>query len=169
MAQECGAVIGSIDLLKGRHLDSSTINHLDDARNQLECVSLFLAKLEEVRPENTISTQLEALFQQAHDGFSEICTYMDQRYTSRMTKMLKIIKLENIAERLTAASKPSTSTRGMISEVLKILKPENIAKRIKASKPSTSSSRITTMEMVRFVNFLLDYVKDCAPVKLRYL
>ncbi|KAH0675426.1 hypothetical protein KY285_023227 [Solanum tuberosum] len=169
MAQECLSVIGAIHLLKGRHLDSSIIDELENARYRLKCVSRFLVKLEEVRPENTISTQLGALFQQAHDGFSEICTHMDQHYTIKMTKALKKIKLENIAERLKAASKPSTSTRGMISEVLKILKPENIAERIKASKPSTSSSQITTMEMVRFVDVLLDYVKDCAPVKLRYL
>ncbi|KAH0754211.1 hypothetical protein KY290_024481 [Solanum tuberosum] len=169
MAQECLSVIGAIHLLKGRHLDSSIIDELENARYRLKCVSRFLMKLEEVLPENTISTQLGALFQQAHDGFSEICTHMDQHYTIKMTKALKKIKLENIAERLKAASKPSTSTRGMISEVLKILKPENIAERIKASKPSTSSSQITTMEMVRFVDVLLDYVKDCAPVKLRYL
>ncbi|KAH0669795.1 hypothetical protein KY285_023940 [Solanum tuberosum] len=67
-----------------------------------------------------------------------------------MTKVLKIIKLENIVERLTAASNPS----GMILEVLKILKPENIAERIKASKPSTSSSRITTMEMVSHLHIV---------------
>ncbi|KAG5604650.1 hypothetical protein H5410_026142 [Solanum commersonii] len=169
MAQECLAVIGAIQLLKGGHLDSSIIDELEYARYRLKCVSRFLVKLEEVHPENTISTQLGTLFQQAHDGFSEICTHMDQHYTIKMTKALKKIKLENIAERLKAASKPSTSTRGMISEVLKILKPENIAERIKASKPSASSSRITTMEMVRFVNFLLDYVKNLAPMKLRYL
>ncbi|MCE5166509.1 hypothetical protein HAX54_021018, partial [Datura stramonium] len=118
MAQECRAVIGSIDLVKGRQLDSSMINHLDDARDQLECVALFLAKLEEVRPDNTISTQLGALFRQAHDGFSEIYTHMDQPCTVRMmiSKVRKIIKLENIAERLKAASKPSRSTSGMISE-----------------------------------------------------
>ncbi|KAH0674446.1 hypothetical protein KY284_025533 [Solanum tuberosum] len=142
MAQECGAVIGAIDLVKGRHLDSSTIDELDYARNQLECICLFLAKLEEIRPENTISTQLGALFQQAHDDFSKICNHMNKSYT--ITKVHKMIKPENIAERLTAASNLS----GMILEVLKILKPDNIAERIKASKPSTSSSRITTMEMV---------------------
>ncbi|WMV28842.1 hypothetical protein MTR67_022227 [Solanum verrucosum] len=142
MAQECLAVRGAIHRLKGRHLDSSIIDELENARYRLKCVSRFLVKLEEVHPENTISTQLGTLFQQAHDGFSEICTHMDQHYTIKI---------------------------GMISEVLKILKPENIAERMKASKPSASSSRITTMEMVRFVDFLLDYVKDCAPVKLRYL
>ncbi|KAH0675417.1 hypothetical protein KY285_023218 [Solanum tuberosum] len=118
MAQECGAVIGAIDLLKGTHLDSSIINQLDNARTRLVCVSVFMAKLEEVFPENTISTQLGALFQQAHDGFSEICTYMDQRYTINMTKELNIIKLNNIAERLEAASKPSISTRDMNPRIL---------------------------------------------------
>ncbi|KAH0672216.1 hypothetical protein KY285_023205 [Solanum tuberosum] len=156
MAQECGAVIGAIDFLKGRHLDSSIINQLDNARTRLVCLSLFLAKLEEVRPENTISTQLGALFQQAHDGFSEICNSMNKSYTIKITKALKIIKLEKIAERLEPASKPS------ISEVLKILDPWRISRRIRKSKPSTSSRQITTMEMVRFVNFLLDYVKDYA-------
>ncbi|KAH0754201.1 hypothetical protein KY290_024471 [Solanum tuberosum] len=80
-----------------------------------------------------------------------------------MTKALKIIKLNNIAERLEAASKPSTSTTEMISEVLKILEPWCISSRIIESKPSTSSSQITTMEMVRFVNTLLDYVQDHGP------
>ncbi|KAH0675398.1 hypothetical protein KY285_023199 [Solanum tuberosum] len=162
MAQECGAVIGAIDLVKGRHLDSSTIDELDYARNQLECICLFLAKLEEIRPENTISTQLGALFQLALDDFSKICNHMNKSYT--ITKVHKMIKPENIAERLTAASNLS----GMILEVLKILKPDNIAEIIKASKPSTSSSRITTMEMVRFVNFLLDYVRDCTPVSFLF-
>ncbi|KAH0671170.1 hypothetical protein KY289_025663 [Solanum tuberosum] len=169
MAQECCAVIGAIDLLKGRHLDSSIINQLEKTRTQLKCVFGFLAKLEKVFPENTISTQLGALFQQAHDGFSEICTHMDQRYTIKMTKALKIIKLNKIAERLEAASKPSISTRKMLSEVLKILEPKNISERIKASKPSTSSSQITTMEMVRFVDILLDYVKGYVFEKLQYL
>ncbi|KAK6789090.1 hypothetical protein RDI58_012889 [Solanum bulbocastanum] len=169
MAQECRAVIGAIDLLKGRHLDSSTIYQLDNARDQLECVSVVLENLEEVFPENTISTQLGALFQQVHHGFFEICTHMDQRYTIKMTKALKIIKLNNIAERLEAASKPSISNRVMISGVLKILTPENIAKRIKASKSSTSSSQIITMEMVRFVIFLLDYSKHFYPQKVRPL
>ncbi|KAH0672226.1 hypothetical protein KY284_023313 [Solanum tuberosum] len=162
MAQECRAVIGAIDLLKGRHLDSSTIDQLEETRTRLEFVSVFLAKLE-VFPENTISTQLGALFQQAHDGFSGICIHMDQRYTIKMTKALKIIKLKKIAERLEAASKPSISTRKMISEVLKILEPWCISTRIIKSKPSTSSSQITTMEMVRFVNILLDYVQDDDP------
>ncbi|WMV28827.1 hypothetical protein MTR67_022212 [Solanum verrucosum] len=169
MSQECDAVIRAIYLLQGRHLHSSTTYQLKRTREQLERAYSFLAKLEEDFPENTISTQLGALFQQAHDGFSEICTHMDQRYTIKMTKALKIIKLNNIAERLEAASKPSISTREMISEVLKILEPKNIGERINASKPSTSSSQITTMEMVRFVAFLLDYVKDYGHVKLRYL
>ncbi|TMW88929.1 hypothetical protein EJD97_017884, partial [Solanum chilense] len=146
MAQQCGAVIGAIDFLKRRHLDRFIIDQLDDARTRLVCVSLFLVKLEEVFPENTISIQLGALFQQAHDGFSEICTYTDQHYPIIMTKALKIFTLNNIAARLEAASKPIISGREMISEVLKILKPEKIAERIEASK---SSSQITTMEMVR--------------------
>ncbi|KAH0669051.1 hypothetical protein KY289_023544 [Solanum tuberosum] len=138
MAQECRAVIGAIDFLKGRHLDSSIINQLEKTRTQLKCVLGFLVRLEKVFPENTISTQLGALFQQAHDGFSEILK-------------LKIIKLNNIAE------------------VLKILKPKNIDERIKASKPSTSSSQITTIEMVRFVDILLDHVKNYVFVRLHYL
>ncbi|KAH0675412.1 hypothetical protein KY285_023213 [Solanum tuberosum] len=170
MAQECRAVIDVINLLKGRDLDSSTINQLDDTRYRLGCASYFLTKLEEVQPENTISTQLGALFQQAHEGFSGICNPMDQRNTSRMTKVLKIlIKLDKIAERSTTASKSSKSTKEMILDVLEILDPDNIAEQIKASKPSTSSSQIITMEMVRFVDFLLDYVKNLAPMKLRYL
>ncbi|KAL3337217.1 hypothetical protein AABB24_029729 [Solanum stoloniferum] len=168
MAQQCRAVIGAIDLLKGRHLDSSTIDQLDNARDLLKGVYVFLEKLEEVFPENMISTQLGDLFQQAH-GFSELCTHMDQRYTIKMTKALKIIKLNNIAERLEAASKLSISTRVLIAEMLKILKPENIAGRIRTSKLSTSSSQITTMEMVRFVNFLLDYLKHLYPQKVRPL
>ncbi|XP_049404980.1 putative late blight resistance protein homolog R1A-4 [Solanum stenotomum] len=154
MAQKCRAVIGAIDFLKGRHLD---INQLDDARTRLECLSLFLAELEEVFPENTISTQLGALFQQAHDGFSEICNPMTKSYT----KALKIIKLE--------ASKPSISTRKMILEVLKKLRPWGICRRIRKSNPSTSSRQIITMEMVRFVNILLDYVQDRTPEFSNYL
>ncbi|MCD7456681.1 hypothetical protein HAX54_032737 [Datura stramonium] len=57
MAQECRAVIGSIDLVKGRQLDSSMINHLDDARDQLECVALFLMKLRSMlKSSNTSSS-----------------------------------------------------------------------------------------------------------------
>ncbi|MCD9638202.1 hypothetical protein HAX54_022025 [Datura stramonium] len=98
MAQECRAVIGSIDLVKGRQLDSSMINHLDDARDQLECYNFL-----------------------------------------------------------------TTPSATLAPPLLKILKPENIAEKIKASKPSTSSSRIT-VEMVRFVEILLDYVQDRVPV-----
>ncbi|XP_049349517.1 putative late blight resistance protein homolog R1A-4 [Solanum verrucosum] len=154
MAQKCRAVIGAIDFLKGRHLD---INQLDDARTRLVCLSQFLAKLEEVQPENTISTQLGALFQQARDGFSEICNPMTKSYT----KALKIIKLE--------ASKPSISTRKMILEVLKKLRPWGICRRIRKSNPSTSSRQIITMEMVTFVNILLDYVQDRTPEFSNYL
>uniref|UniRef100_K4BZN8 Uncharacterized protein n=1 Tax=Solanum lycopersicum TaxID=4081 RepID=K4BZN8_SOLLC len=147
MAQECGAVIGAIDFLKRRHLDNFLINHqLNDTRSQLVCVSLFQAKLEEVFLENTISTHVGALFQQANDGFSEICTHMNQLYTIKMAKPLEIFKLNNVAERLEAGSKPSISSREMILQVLEILRPENIAEKIKASK---SSSKINTMEMVR--------------------
>lgn len=167
MAQECGAVIGAIDFLKRRHLDNFLINHqLNDARSQLVCVSLFQAKLEEVFLENTISTHVGALFQQANDGFSEICTHMNQLYTIKMAKPLEIFKLNNVAERLEAGSKPSISSREMILQVLEILRPENIAEKIKASK---SSSKINTMKMVRFVDFSLTYVKDHALVDLRCL
>ncbi|MCE5167378.1 hypothetical protein HAX54_051243, partial [Datura stramonium] len=68
----------------------------------------------------------------------------------------------------------TTPSATLAPPLLKILKPENIAEKIKASKPSTSSSRIT-VEMVRFVEILLDYVQDRAPVpslvfkKLRHL
>ncbi|XP_016488690.2 putative late blight resistance protein homolog R1B-16 isoform X1 [Nicotiana tabacum] len=144
-------------------VDSWTIKQLYDAAEHLADVRFFLEKLEQVQPENAISAQLGALFVEAYDGSSEIWSHMDQcqwTCTIRMmiSKVLKIIKLENIAERLKPA-KPSTSTSPMILEVLKITKPENIAKRIKASKPSSSPGLIT-MEMVGFIEVLLDTAHD---------
>ncbi|MCD7449478.1 hypothetical protein HAX54_052634 [Datura stramonium] len=134
MAKECCNVIGAINLVKARKLDSLTINQLDNAGNHLGHVVVFLSNLEKCYPENGISKQLRPLFLEAHDGFSEI-----SHTTGRSPYTIK-----------------------MISSVLKIIKLENIAGRIKASKPSRSSSRIS-MNMVGFVKVLLDYVQDHAP------
>ncbi|KAH0776125.1 hypothetical protein KY290_007536 [Solanum tuberosum] len=78
----------------------------------------------------------------------------------------KDVELENIAKRLKEASKPSTSTKGMISEVLKILEFKNIADRIKVSKPSTSSTQITTIEMVKFIDICLIMYRIIPLVKV---
>ncbi|XP_055810338.1 uncharacterized protein LOC129880370 [Solanum dulcamara] len=148
MAKECRDAIGTINLVKGQHLDRRTIDQLEDATKHLTLVAVFLTNLEELHPANGISGHLRPLFSEAHDGFSLMCSHPPR---SQFT-----VKLENIAEKL-KASKASRSTRKMIPELLKIIEPKNIAKQIKASKPSRSSSPIT-MDMVGFVESLLGSV-----------
>ncbi|KAK6789113.1 hypothetical protein RDI58_012912 [Solanum bulbocastanum] len=148
MAKECRDAIGTINLVKGQHLDRRTINQLEDATKHLTHVAVFLTNLEERHPANGISGHLRPLFVEARDGFSLMCSHLPR---SQFT-----VKLENIAEKL-KASKASRSTRQMIPELLKIIEPENIAKRIKASKPSRSSSPITK-DMVGFIKSLLSSV-----------
>lgn len=148
MAKECRDAIGAINLVKGQNLNRRIINQLEDATKHLTHVAVFLTNLEELHPTNGISGHLRALFLEARDGFSLMCSHSPR---SQFT-----IKLENIAEKL-KASKSSRSTSQMIPELLKIIEPENIAERIKASKPSRSSSPIT-MDMVGFVESLLGSV-----------
>ncbi|MCD7452926.1 hypothetical protein HAX54_018753 [Datura stramonium] len=148
MAEECRNAIGAINLVKGQHLDRTTINQLEDATKHLTHVAVFLTNLEELHPANGICGHLRPLFLEARDGFSMMCSHSSVFHFT--------IKLENIAEKL-KASKASRSTRQMIPQLLKIIEPENIAKRIKASKPSRSSSPIT-MEMVGFVESLFGSV-----------
>nr|XP_016492710.1 PREDICTED: putative late blight resistance protein homolog R1B-12 [Nicotiana tabacum]XP_016492711.1 PREDICTED: putative late blight resistance protein homolog R1B-12 [Nicotiana tabacum] len=166
MAAKCSMVHDDVyDLKKREDLDSWTIDQLDDASTRLVRVELFLRKLEEVHPKNTISAQLGALFVKAHKGFSEIPPHIkDQhrrRYTIRtlISDVLGKFKLVNTAEPL-KASEASRSTSQIISDVLEIIKLENIAKRMEASKPSRSSCRIST-EMVRFVRTVLDCTASC--------
>ncbi|WMV28873.1 hypothetical protein MTR67_022258 [Solanum verrucosum] len=148
MAKECRNAIGTINLVKGQHLDRRTINQLEDATKHLTHVAVFLTNLEERHPANGISGHLRPLFVEAHDGFSLMCSHPPR---SQFT-----VKLENIAEKF-KSSKESRSTRQMIPELLKIIEPENIAKRIKASKPSRSSSQFTS-DMVGFIESLLGSV-----------
>ncbi|KAJ8569774.1 hypothetical protein K7X08_006351 [Anisodus acutangulus] len=118
-------------------------------------------KLEEVQPVNALSAQLGALFLEAYEVFSEVYLHGKRYTTGRMiSKVLNIVKLENIADQVLEASEASRSNRQIVSEVLKIVKPEKIAERIEASKPSRSSSQITT-EMVGFVETLLDCTMSC--------
>nr|XP_004239116.1 putative late blight resistance protein homolog R1A-4 [Solanum lycopersicum]XP_010320925.1 putative late blight resistance protein homolog R1A-4 [Solanum lycopersicum] len=148
MAKECRDAIGTINLVKGQHLDRRTTNQLEDAIKHLTHVAVFLTNLEKRHPANGISVHLRPLFLEAHDGFSLMCSHPPR---SQFT-----VKLDNIAEKFKSA-KASRSTRQVIPELLQIIEPENIAKRIKASKPSRSSSPIT-VDMVGFIESLLGSV-----------
>ncbi|TMW97857.1 hypothetical protein EJD97_004905 [Solanum chilense] len=127
MAMECGKVIGAMNFVRDvQHFDMSTFHQLEDARNNLEHAAGFLRKLEKRSPENTISTYLRPLFLEALDGLSAISSHMkDQGQKSdiaeRISKVLKIIKLKNIAERI-KASKPSRSSSQVTLEMVEFVK-----------------------------------------------
>ncbi|WMV28107.1 hypothetical protein MTR67_021492 [Solanum verrucosum] len=131
MAKECYCVMDSIKLVNGEQFDSLTNNQLDNAVEKLSYVALSLTCLEKDHPENGISTQLKALFVEALGVFSENgCQVNEQGETS-------------------------DDAIRMISKVLKIIRLENIAERVKTSKPSRSSSLLITLEMMESVVALL--------------
>ncbi|PHT33411.1 hypothetical protein CQW23_25211 [Capsicum baccatum] len=119
MAEECWAVIVAINLVKGNHLDSSTNNELNNAVEQLAFVVVSLVALEAAHPENEISAQLRDIFIETCAVIFEICSHMNNQAGSTSGFII------------------------MISDLLKIIRLENIAERIKAAKPSRSSSPIT--------------------------
>ena len=120
-------MIGAMNFVRDvQHFDMSTFHQLEDARNNLEHAAGFLRKLEKRSPENTISTYLRPLFLEALDGLSAISSHMkDQGQKSdiveRISKVLKIIKLKNIAERI-KASKPSRSSSQVTLEMVEFVK-----------------------------------------------
>ncbi|XP_060214920.1 putative late blight resistance protein homolog R1B-17 [Lycium barbarum] len=163
MAQKCSELHGSIHNLikKGEDSDSGMISQLDKASKRLLSVASFLRQLERAQRKNAISAQLEALFEKALEGFPEKDPSV---YYKTISKLQKIIKA-------------SKSNSQMISKVLEIIKLENIAEQIKASKPSKVSIPMgkITKKMVGFIDTLLEYLqyRDLFPSvldrKMRYL
>ncbi|PHT67465.1 hypothetical protein T459_26952 [Capsicum annuum] len=103
----------------GNHLDSSTNNELHNAAEQLAFVVVSLVALEAAHPENEISAQLRDIFIETRAVIFEICSHMNNQAGSTSGFII------------------------VISDLLKIIRLENIAERIKAAKPSRSSSPIT--------------------------
>ncbi|XP_006348601.1 putative late blight resistance protein homolog R1B-23 [Solanum tuberosum] len=132
MAEECCCVMASLKLAIGEQFDSLTNNLLDNAVGKLSYVAFTLTCLKNAHPENGISTQLKALFVEALGVFSENGSQVNEQ------------------------GETSDDAIRMISKVLKIIRLENIAERIKTSKPSRSSSLLITLEMVESVVALLD-------------
>ncbi|OIS95828.1 putative late blight resistance protein -like r1b-14 [Nicotiana attenuata] len=118
MANECYYVLVALDLVMDKHLDSSTDNQLKNVVDQLTHVLPSLVAVENAHPENWISVQLRALFMEALHEIYTICSHMNDQ------------------------AGETSDTIGMISKLLRMIQMENIAERIKASKPSRSSSLI---------------------------
>nr|XP_016439419.1 PREDICTED: putative late blight resistance protein homolog R1B-23 [Nicotiana tabacum]XP_016439420.1 PREDICTED: putative late blight resistance protein homolog R1B-23 [Nicotiana tabacum] len=118
MAEECFCVLVALDLVKHKHLDSLTDNQLKNVVDQLVHVFHSLVAVEMAHPENGISVQLRALFMEALHEIDTICSRMNDQ------------------------AGETSDIIGMISKLLKMIQLENIAERIKASKPSRSSSLI---------------------------
>ncbi|XP_049405429.1 putative late blight resistance protein homolog R1B-23 [Solanum stenotomum] len=129
MALECWCVMEAIKHFNGEQFDSLT-DQLDKAMRKLSYVTAFLVFLEKAHPENGICTQLKALFAEALGVFFENGSQVNEQ--------------------------DETSKDAIRMKVLKIIRLENIAEQVKTSKPSRSSSLLITLEMVESVVALLD-------------